>query len=173
MTSATSAFSTSGSPSSAFRLRKLASLLEGYDNVSAAADAWGVPQSTLSKILNRRRPLTARSINKIIAAEQLPDDWFDDLQVEPRETPVEADSFRFDVNRPDEMLAQLEEWFARLPSTGPTRDKVVKAVMRTLLDEAFSEVHPPTDAWRFVMNRLDGLTRRRPDDRRSSSTQGP
>ena len=130
MTSAEPVRSTSGSPSSEFRLRKLESLLENYDSVSTAADTWSIPQSTLSRILSRSRSFTTRSINKIIAAEQLPDDWFDDLQVEHRETPVEADSFRFNVDRPDAMLAQLEEWFAQLPSTGPPGDKVVKAVMR-------------------------------------------
>ena len=64
--------------------------------------------------------------------------------------------FRFLADDPVRMALDLEEYFADAPEGKAPR--LVKAVMRTLLDQYFGEVHRPSEQWRFVINRLEGFS---------------
>ena len=124
-----------------------------YESQAAAAGAWGMDQSMLCRILNGERSPT-KWVPRIAKTESLPEEWFfrPQLRIQGK-SGVSSNRFNFSARDPVSMLLQLETYFADVPEG--RAPKVVKVVMRTLLDEFFGEVHAPTAEWRLVMNRLD------------------
>jgi len=136
-----------------------------YGSQAEAANAWGMDPSMLCRILSGERA-ASNWVPKIAGVENLPEDWFYQprLRVHSR-SGLTSSRFQFDVSEPVRMLLQLEDYFSDLPERcGP---KVAKAVMRTLLDEFFGEVHRPSEEWRLVMNRLEHFAPVRNTRRRS------
>src|SRR5207253_80742 len=60
--------------------------------------------------------------------------------------------FRLDLDNPEAVLGQVEDWFSDLPEGSRLRRHVVRAVIRTFYDEAFDDIHKPTDGWRRVLS---------------------
>ena len=140
------------------RLEAIEELIrDRYRSQAAAAAAWGMNDSTLSRILRGERS-PDRWLRTIAKKEGLTQEHLHSPALILARSSDPAKRFRFSVSDPEQMLAQLDEWFTDLPTEGPTRQRVVRAVMRVLLDESFQAgVHRPPDSWRFVMNRLEGL----------------
>jgi len=145
-----------------------------YRTQTAAGRAWGVSQSAISLLINGKRG-TGRSeaLQKIAAAEGLSLKELLTATHRPHLAEVrirEAASPRFvyDVDDPHRMLKQVQSWFADLPAGPRMSRQVVKAVMRTLLDESFDfEIHRPSAEWQPVMEYTEGWPLRAKGGRRS------
>lgn len=136
-----------------------------YESQADAASAWGMDPSMLCRILGGHRS-PRRWLPAIAKVEEVPEEWFYRPQLNVLgKGGATSSRFEFNVSDPVRMLLQLEAYFADVPEGRVTT--VVKAVMRTLLDEFFGEVHPPTEEWRLVLNRLQNLTPVRKALRRS------
>lgn len=134
-----------------------------YDgNVSAAAESWDLNQSHLCRALKDQRCLKPSVIQRIAKRERVQaESLFEQLggSQSPRLEITARDDegrFKYDVHDPARMLLQLEHWFADTPTKDGMRSGVVKAVMRTLFDASFDEVHKPTSDWKAVMDFMNG-----------------
>lgn len=144
-------------------IEKLQSLIDRYGTQSAAADAWDLQQPDLSRMIKGRRKKVRRTmLEKIAGIEGIPVDELifrptvvdESTDVEPMQA-----HFIYDVDKPHEMLFQVETWFAEMaPETPRIRRQVVKSVMRTLMDESFVGPQRPSREWRAVMDHTEGWT---------------
>src|SRR6266581_1151961 len=134
-----------------------------YGTQTAASKAWEVSQGAISLLINGKRG-TGRSqtLARIAAAEGISTHELSKAGDGPQLKRVRTDEdgsprFVYEVNDPHHMLKQVESWFADLPAGSRMTRQVVKAVMRTLLDESFDfEIHRPSGAWQPVMDSAEG-----------------
>lgn len=134
-----------------------------YGTQTAAGKAWHVSQAAISLLINGKRG-TGRSqtLARIAAAEGISIQELstaaDGLQLTRVRTGEKGSArFVYDVDDPHHMLKQVQSWFADLPAGQRMTRQVVKAVMRTLLDESFDfEIHSPSGAWQPVMDSAEG-----------------
>ena len=122
-----------------------------------AAEAWGQSQGHLSRILAGDKPLSRPIANRIASIEGIPVEqlWTQLEKVAHAEGPA-TKRFAYELDDPSSMLLQVENWFADVQI--PTMHQaLVRAVLRTLLDQSFDRViHRPTPEWRIVMDRTEG-----------------
>ena len=153
-------------------------LIAKHGTQTAAAKAWDVSQAAISLLINGKRG-TGRSqtLAKIAAAEGVSIQALLRTADGPQLKRVRTDEdgsprFVYDVNDPHHMLKQVQNWFADLPGGSSMTRQVVKAVMRTLLDESFDfEIHRPSGAWQPVMDAAEGWSLRvRSKGRRSRAS---
>ncbi len=134
-------------------------------NRTAAANAWGLKQPHLSRLLNGNRGLrrpsdeTFEAVRKIAEATGRSDTEFWTKQPAIVAVPsgdADAPRFVYDPDQAHSMLMQIENWFADLPRDARMHKQVVRAVMRTLFDESFLSHQRPSREWRITMDRLEG-----------------
>jgi len=139
---------------------------EKYGSGTAAAQAWGISPSQVSRLCSGERGKRPRLdvLKRIAEVEGIP---LDELRM-PRGANLvrrrtESESqvrFAYDLDKPHEMLLQVQNWFADvLPDTPRVRRQVVKAVMRTLVDETFGGPHRPSRQWQITMDQVEGWPR--------------
>ncbi len=133
-----------------------------YTTQRAAAQAWNIAQSELSRLLSgeRGKRSALNLVRTIAKTEGIPMEelWLPEPKLEGVRTGDELAPTRFiyDLENPHEMLFQLENWFSDLPHESRMQRQVVKAVMRALLDESFLGPQKPSRQWRLAMDRVEG-----------------
>ena len=131
-------------------------------NVSAAAHAWGLEQSHLCRVLKAERTLRPNALRRIARTERVnPDPLVEAERPTPGLRVLGKDRgfatrLAYDVNDPGSMLLQVESWFADVPNKDGMRTHLIRAVMRSMFDHSFDQVHKPTAQWRTAMDLLDG-----------------
>jgi len=146
----------SGDGQLAERLRSICR--EKYETQTEAAIAWGVSQSAVSLLLSGKRN-SRKVLRRIAKAEGIS---VEDLVNAPSPGPQLVLSkaggarFVYDLENPHQMLMQVQHWFSDLPEHPRVKNAVARAVMRTLFDESFNEIHRPTKAWFSVMRSIEG-----------------
>jgi len=137
-------------------------LVKKYHTQTKAAKTWGVSQSAVSLLLNGQRGSgESDALRTIAKAEGISTERI--ILPAPRRLQVaegaddSLERFVYDIDDPHRMLKQVQHWFSDLPSETRMKRQVVRAVMRTLFDESFDAVHPPSRHWRTVMHNAEGL----------------
>jgi hypothetical protein len=141
----------------------LGDLVKRHGTQTRAARAWGVSQSAISRLLSGARGGGDSEVLRAISEVE-------GIPIEQIELPVArklglvrnrghqevGNRFRYNKDEPIQMLHQVQNWFADLPAERGIGRRVLRAVMRTLLDETFDEIHKPSRSWRLVMDHVEG-----------------
>jgi transcriptional regulator with XRE-family HTH domain len=141
----------------------LRELVARHRTQAEAAKAWGVSQPAISRLMRGERGSgNSDSLRSIAECEGVDISQIvldrPDLQIY-KSGVTAGQRFVYEPTDPGFMLEQLEDWFADFPGETRLRRQAVRAVMRTLFDESFDAIHPPTAEWDAVMQHLYFLPR--------------
>jgi transcriptional regulator with XRE-family HTH domain len=128
---------------------------ERFDSQLAAAEALELSASYLSRILGGTRRPSAKTLKRLLDKLEIPRALGAGrlyLESVPSNK-SRINTFIFDRDNPKAMIEQLLEWYGDLPPG--VRRALVRSTMRTLEDEAFTELVPAPTSWIFSLRSID------------------